>query len=941
VKHLSFFLILVVAATTSIFSQKAGVLAGKIVDEKTNTILPGVSIILNPGGKGRTSDLEGRYVFNLPEGTYKLNFASVGYKPKAVSDIVIKSGETVELNIVMEQEVKEMASVVVTASSPRRESVASVLALQKNNASISDGISIEAIRKSPDKNIGEVLKRVSGTSIQDDKFVVIRGLSDRYNVALINGAILPSTEPDKRAFSFDIVPSNLIDNLLINKTASPDMPGDFSGGVVQILTKDIPFKSFMGASVGVGYNSISTGKSFNIGLLENTDYLGFDNGIRAFPGKFPSRNKYLSYNADANSDRRILASRLMRNNYGNRYNGNALPSFNFQYNWGGRKDFNNGATLGSVLALVYRNSQSIQYNERRDYQTPDKTEVTPNNLFFNYNDTTYSFNTNIGLLANVAYKKGNNKIVFKNIVNRLFESSNLFRSGYNYDNIQYINTNGSVAVIKSLISSQLEGEHLVSKKNDRFKWNVNYALTARNQPDYRVLPYAKSLDELENKGVPFRVVLRDTYRFWSDLMENAFGGNLNYTLPLNFGNQKQLFKTGVLAQYKIRDFKTRIFRYEPASSTLNPELTALPPRSVFNDGNIYEQGFVLNEITNNTDKYDANSGLYAGYAMIDGHIGEKLRAVYGVRVESFNFTVKTANFSGEKVNVERNYLDILPSLNLTYSLTKESNLRFSASRTVSRPEFREVANFAYYDFVRNAQLKGNIDLERSQNTNLDLRFETYPKAGEVISASVFYKHFKTPIEQTVVNGSTPGNLILSYTNPDAAKTYGVEVEVRKNLDFIGSSAWLENLVFNVNAAYMKSKVDFNENSNPFDPNRPLQGQSPWLINAGLQYAVPGNNLSFSALVNRIGHRIAYVGFQGYPDIYENGRTQLDFQTALKVIKGKGEVKLSFSDLLNQRAIFYQNVDLNDKTSYNKSTDRVQYNFLYGRNISVGFAYNFK
>lgn len=939
-KHSLLSLLLVVLATISIFSQKAGVLAGKIIDEKTNTILPGVTITLDPGGKGRTSDVEGRYTFSLPEGTYTLNFASVGYKPKAVSDIVVKSGETVELNIVLEQQVKEMQSVVVTASA-RRESVASVLVLQKNNASISDGISIEAIRKSPDKNIGEVLKRVSGTSIQDDKFVVIRGLSDRYNVALINGALLPSTEPDKRAFSFDIVPSNLIDNLLINKTASPDMPGDFSGGVVQIMTKDIPFKSFMGASVGVGYNSISTGKSFNIGLLENTDYLGFDNGTRTLPGKFPSRNRYLSYNGDATPDRRIQASRLMRNNYGSRYNGNALPSFNFQFNWGGRKDFDNGATLGAVLALVYRNSQSVQYNERRDYQTPDKTEVTPNNLFFNYNDTTYSFNTNIGVLANVAYKKGSNKIVFKNIVNRLFESSNLFRSGYNYDNIQYINTNGSVAVIKSLISSQLEGEHLLSTRNDRFKWNVNYALTARNQPDYRVLPYAKSLDELDNKGVPFRVVLRDTYRFWSDLMENAFGGNLNYTLPLTFGNQKQIFKAGVLTQYKTREFNTRIFRYEPASSTLNPELTALSPRIVFNDGNIYDQGFVLNEITNNTDKYDANSGLYAGYAMIDGRIGERLRAVYGVRVESFNFTVNTGDFSGQRVNVKRNYLDILPSLNLTYNLSKESNLRFSASRTVSRPEFREVANFAYYDFVRNAQLKGNIDLERSQNTNLDLRFETYPKAGEVISASVFYKHFKTPIEQTVVNGSTPGNLILSYTNPDAATTYGVEVEVRKNLDFLGSSAWLENLVFNVNAAYMKSKVDFNENSNPFDPERPLQGQSPWLINAGMQYALPGNKLSFSALVNRIGHRIAYVGFQGYPDIYENGRTQLDFQAALKVIKGKGEVKLSFSDLLNQRAIFYQNVDVNDKTSYNKSSDRIQYNYLYGRNISVGFAYNFK
>lgn len=926
---------------SNVFSQKAGVLAGKIVDEKTNAVLPGVTITVAPGGKGITSDMEGRYLFNnLPEGSYTLNFASIGYQAKSISNIEVKSGGTVELNVVMAQQAKEMASVVVTATA-RRESVASVLTLQKNNASISDGISIEAIKKSPDKSIGEVLKRVSGTSIQDDKFVVIRGLSDRYNVALINGAILPSTEPDKRAFSFDIVPSNLIDNILINKTASPDMPGDFSGGVVQIMTKDIPFKSFMGASVGVGYNSLSTGNNFKIGFIENTDYLGFDNGRRAFPENFPGRNTYLGYNRDNSPERRIQASRLMRNNYGNRYNGSALPNFNFQYNWGGRKDFENGATLGSVVALVYRNSQSIQFNERRDYQTDSKTELTPENLFFNYNDTTYSFNTNVGLLANMAYKKGNDKIVFKNIVNRLMENSNLFRSGNNYDNRQFFNTNGSIAVFKSLISSQLEGEHLVSDKYDRLKWNVNYALTARNQPDYRVLPYSKNEDELNDKNIPFRAVWRDTYRFWSDLYDNAFGGNLNYTLPVTLGNHRQLFKAGLLGQYKLRDFRTRIFRYEPASNTLNPELTALPPRLILNDGNIYKEGFVLNEITNNTDKYDANSGLYAGYAMIDGRIGNNMRAVYGVRVESFNFTVNTAGFSGEKVQVNRSYIDVLPSLNLTYSLSKASNLRFSASRTVSRPEFREVANFAYYDFVRNAQLKGNTDLERSQNTNLDFRFETYPNSGEIISASVFYKHFNRPIEQVVVNGSTPSNLLLSYTNPDAATTYGVEIEARKKLNFIGSSAWLENLVFNVNAAFMKSKVDFNENSNPFDPNRPLQGQSPWLINAGLQYATPGNKMSFSALVNRIGHRIAYVGFQGYPDIYENGRTQLDFQAAIKVLKGKGEFKLNLSDMLNQRSVFYQNVDLNDNTSYNSTKDRIQYNYLFGRNISAGFSYNFK
>ena len=347
-----------------LLAQATGTIAGRITDQKSGAALTGVSVTITGSQKGTSTDLEGRYLLTAESGTYTLQFASVGYQPKTVSDVLVKKGEIQELNILMEQQASEMTGVVITASA-RRESQASVLAMQKNNASISDGISIEAIRKSPDRNIGEVLKRVSGTSIQDDKFIVVRGLSDRYNVALINGALLPSTEPDRRAFSFDIIPSNLIDNILINKTASPDLPGDFSGGVVQIMTKDIPFRSFMGVSIGAGYNSLSTGKSFNIGLLENTDYLGFDNGRRALPDNFPGRNRYLSYNSDPTPERRLQATRLLRNNYGNRYNGNALPSLNFQFNWGGRKDLKNGSTLGSVLALVYRNSQTIQQNQRR------------------------------------------------------------------------------------------------------------------------------------------------------------------------------------------------------------------------------------------------------------------------------------------------------------------------------------------------------------------------------------------------------------------------------------------------------------------------------------------------------------------------------------------------------------------------------------------------
>jgi hypothetical protein len=625
----------------------------------------------------------------------------------------------------------------------------------------------------------------------------------------------------------------------------------------------------------------------------------------------------------------------MRNNYGSHYTGNALPGLNFVLNWGGRKELKSGTTLGSVVAVTYRNSQNIQSSQRRGYEA-----LTLNSFSYDYSDSNYSFTTNLGLMANFALKKGNSKIVFKNLANRLFENNALFRTGPNYDNVQYFKTYGNILSIKSLVSSQLEGEHLMGKRNERLKWNLNYALTAQNQPDYRVLPYSKSLSDVNNKNGAFNVVLRDTYRFWSDLYDNAFGANLNYTLPVAFGKQKQTFKAGLLGQYKIRDFSTRIFRYEPASSTLNPSLSSLPPRMIFNDGNIYEQGFVLNEITNNTDKYDATSGLYAGYAMIDGKIGDNIRAVYGLRVETFNFNVNTSDFSSQKVAINRNYIDILPSVNLTYKLGRASNLRLSGSRTVSRPEFREVANFSYFDFIRNAQIQGNPNLERSQNTNLDLRYEIYPNSGEILSASVFFKHFKKPIEQTVVPGSAANSLRFTFENPDAARLYGAEVEVKKRLDFLGKAPWLENLAFNLNGSIIKSEVDLKAGDNAWDPNRPMQGQSPWLVNAGLQYNTNSNRLSFSVLVNRIGERIVYVGEQSFPDIYENGRTLLDFQATMKLIKSRGELKLNLSDLLNQRSVFYQNIDLDDANSYKSSNDRIQWSYLYGRTISLGFTYNF-
>lgn len=918
-------LCLVVFFSSAAFAAD-GKVAGKIIDKKTNEALIGVTVIVEGTGKGAVTDVEGRFNLNLAPGKYSLLFQYVGYQKKIVSEVQVKSNGTLELNVTLEDASQNMKEVVVTASI-KKESISALLSMQKNNASISDGISAESIKKSPDRSTSEVLKRVSGTSIQDNKFVVVRGLTDRYNAATINNALLPSSEPDRKAFSFDIVPSNLIDNILIFKTANPDLPGDFSGGVVQIMTKDIPNSSFLDISASIGSNSISTGKDFNPGYVGAYDYFGFDDGSRAMPDRFPSTRKYRT----ASTDDQAAYSRRLPNHYGDRYDGKALPSQNYQVNWGYRKDLRNKGTFGSILSVTYRNSQNLVHSERRDYEGTGL-----NFLAFDYKDTIHQFSTTLGGLANFAYKKGNNKIAFKNLFNRLFENNNLLRRGYR-DN-SYVETNGTETTIKTLFSSQLEGDHRIGRES-KLTWNLNYALTMREQPDYHVLPYDKDSSARNDAKVPMQVIIKDTYRFYSTLEEHAYGGGLNYQLPFEWMDKKHSFKAGLMKQYKTRDFSARIFRYKTGIDFSDQALLSVPPRYIFSKQNISRQGFMLDEITNSTDKYDAYSDLNAGYLMLDNRIGERFRLVWGVRVESFSYEVNTSDFSGEKVKVAKDYLDVLPSLNLTYNMTEKTNLRLSGSRTVTRPEFREVANFSYYDFVRNAIIQGNPDLERSQNTNVDFRYETYPSSGEVISATIFMKHFNKPIEQVIPLGAPASNLILTYANPNSASSYGIEMEVRKKLSFISDADWLENFIVFANAAIIRSKVDLKESSfGVADQDRPMQGQSPYLVNAGLQYSSLNSKWSFSALYNRVGQRIAAVGFGvEYPDIYENSRDILDFQISRKILSNRGEVKLNLSDILAQKAIFYQN--MNDKRTYQDGVDKMQYTFRYGTNISLGIALN--
>jgi hypothetical protein len=674
---------------------------------------------------------------------------------------------------------------------------------------------VESIKRTPDRTVGDALKRVNGVTIQNDRFVLVRGLADRYNSVILNKTILPSTEPDRRAFSFDIIPSNMIDNIIVSKSAVASLPGDFGGGVVQITTKEVS-NNFFSLGLGSGYGTVSTFQKF-----KSVDFIHF-------PQQFPSTYVFrVGTNGDRRSYTKLISAPSPNETF-------SYPNLNGNISLGVKKN-----KWNLLLSTVARNNFSLNYTDRKDYQS--STE-----LAYDYKDTLFTQTSSLNGLLNLTYL-GENRFSWKTLFNHQNEKSFLTRNGENYDNVQDVRSNSSNNIIKTVLNTQFDG------KIKSFDFNVGWNLMLRDQPDYRVNPITKSL----GTNTPFTTAWRDTYRFWSVMDENSFNGSVNKT----FGD----VKIGSSYLKKIRNFKARIFRYDAVD--------------------------LMNEITNNTDRYTADFDLLGGYIQIDKNLGN-WKVNGGLRTEYNIFNVNTSDFSGQKVTVDRNYLDLLPSINLSYNWSK-SKLRLSGSKTLARPEFREVANFAYYDFVRNAQLLGNPNLEKSDIYNLDFKFEYYPKTGENISIALFTKNFSKPIEQIVADGSVPSNLLLTYTNPKSAKVYGAEFEIRKKV-----SNWLE---IYTNTTLNMSEVGSNGNK------RQLQGQSNYVVNGGLNVIKGKNN--FSLTYNKVGERISAVGFQGYPDIFENARDIIDF-VILRKIKN-GEIKLSVGDILAQPSKYFQKINNRD------------------------------
>ena len=930
-------LLLLLLISTSIYSYSQKV-SGTVSDSSSGESLIGAMVLVKGESRGATVDPDGKFsIDNLTKEIYDLEIRYMGYKTQT---IVIKPIEDTLLNIQLLPSVQEIGTVVVSARSSK-ETNAELVKLQSNSAVVMDGTNAETFKKTPDTKASDVFKRISGASVQDNKFVVIRGLSDRYNFALINGSPLPSSESDRKAFSFDIFPSNMLDNLTVMKSGSPDLPGEFSGGVININTTEPKDKNYQNLQLSLGYNVITTFRNFSTYQGSNLDFLGLGSGDRSLPTDIPRTQDFSQLNK---TDKANLAG-LMSTSWSTKSR-MALPNGNLQYSIG-----RNYKKLSFSFAYNYQNTFNMNNLVRRDFEE-QSTEVVQK---MELKDSVFTQTILNSAMINFLYKiDKNNTIQFKNLYSINSEDKVNVRTGVReLDNNprQWEKSTNFWYTQNNLLTNQLFGKHEIKKS--KLNWNVGYSNVNRDIPNLRRIVYRKqSLLENDTTQQYVAVIQQNGTiptaagnMFWSKSKENILSANYDYSIPVKFRKIENEIKVGAWHQFRSREFTSRnlgFSQYKPNGSSFNSQLLLLGPDEIFSQQNMGllsdgQGGFKLEESTKVSDSYSASSFLNAGFLMTDTKIGEKLRIVGGLRIESYNQKFNYIEFgSNLEKRIDTTVVDFLPSINLIYSISEKIKVRGSYYRTVSRPEFRELAPFNFYNFVLDNITSGNPNLKRATIDNFDVRWEMYPGKGQIISVSGFYKIFENPIELINRTG-TSGAPELYFTNVNKVTNIGGEVEFRLNLGTFTKveNKVLDNLTVYSNASIINSVVDMSHFVGS-GSNRPLQGQSPYIINTGLFYTTPKKDLTATISYNVIGQRIYIVGNIQEPSVWENGRNVIDIQLTKIFKDDKIELKLNVKDVLAQNQIFFQ--DLNGNKKYDSGIDNNWQEIRFGQSVSLSFRY---
>jgi TonB-dependent receptor len=924
------------------FSQN-GTIGGVVKDATNGETIIGANVYIQGTQVGSPTDIEGKFtIANVKPGTYNLVVSFVTYKTHIIPDVIVESGKITEVQVAMQEDATELKEVVVTATKEINNDLTLIDAIKESKLVVS-GISAEQITRLPDRDAAQVIQRVSGVTITDNRFVLIRGVPERYNQVMINNVIGPSTEIDRRSFSFDLIPSGAIDQMLIYKSGAAELPGDFAGGVIKLITKRPTSDPYYSVGLNFGYRSNTT---FNDHLHSDgspTDKFGFDNGFRDLPSNFPTTSALKA--TARNSSQRERAGKSLTNNFD--YATKSAP-VDMGFNVTASIPFSVGSIqFNNLTNIAYSNSYMYSKADFKRYNSFDATSAVER---FSFQDDFYSNDVRINILHNWLVDFSDRfSLEFKNLFVQLGEHETTLRRGTDFIQLpSYDRQNYAYHYLsRRIYSGQLEGSHVLgAAETATLNWAFGYNNISRNEPDYRRF---RTLRDKAFQGTeePFIMQLPpagnlfETGRFWSDLQDEGFSHGLNF--EKKFGNKEDKrvvsIKAGYLGEYKTRTFLARYLNYlYPDGPDFDPaigeELRRLPLSQIFDPSNIKKKdGFVIEEGTTAQDSYEGTNFLGAGYVSATIPAG-KFDISAGFRGEYNVQTLEARSNTGALIDVENPVFAPLPMVNVAYNISERSLARLAYSRTVNRPEFRELAPFLYYQFEYEAGIFGNPDLETAFIHNIDLRWEMYPNPGEMISIGGFYKDFADPIETYLqITTETPQ---LFFDNAESAYSWGFEFEFRKSLASLGVSKFFRNTSVNVNASWIESEVNIGTMATNQIQNRPLQGQSPYIINTGLYYNDVESGLSVNAAYNVFGPRIFSVGDKVFPSWWELPRHSLDFQIS-KIWAKRFETKLNIQNALNAAYRIYQ-----DNNSDNKIEDQeaLIQRYKVGTQFSLGLSWKF-
>lgn len=924
------FLSLALLSLATFVLAQNGSISGNVSDAKSTETIVGANVVIEGTTVGAATDLDGNFMIsNVKPGTYTLIVSFVTYKTQTITEVMVESGKRTNLEISLSEDVAELEEVVVTAKKEIATDVNLLSAIRESKLVVS-GISSEQITKLPDRDAAQIAQRVPGITIADNRFIVVRGVPQRYNQVMINGAIGPSTETDSRSFSFDLIPAGFIDQMLIYKSGTAEQPGDFAGGLIQVITKNVSAEDFTKIGFSVGYRQNTTFQNFNSSEGSSTDFLGFDNGFRDLPSSFPTTGQLRTSGRE--SSLRERAGKSLTNNF-------ELLSSNapvdFSGNFTTSQTFKIGSVeVGNYTSLAYSKAFKVFDAEFNRYNEFSNTTLTPR---FKFTDNTSNEEVRISAMHNWDFKFNNNhRIEFKNFFVQLGEERTTVRNGVDF--IQLSNNDRTnyeyYYLSRGIYSGQLQGTHQLGKS--KFSWMGGVNRISKSEPDYRRF---RTLRDQSLRGteepyfmqLPPNSNLFDASRFWSALTDISYSNGLNLEHKFGDPNNKRtpVVRAGTLVEYRTREFDARYLSYLAIDPATVQDIITLPLSQIFAPVNIdRDDKLTIEEGTNLSDSYSGTNQLMAGYVGGSFPIGQ-FDFSAGLRVEYNMQTLKAVSNQGP-VNVDNNVVVPLPSLNIAYNLTDRSLVRVAYSRSINRPEFRELAPFLFYQFELDANIIGTPELRSAFVNNIDLRWEMYPNPGELVSVGGFFKSFKDPIElYNQIVGESPQ---FFYNNSPEATSYGLELELRKSLASLGVSKLLRNTSLNLNAALIKSEVDVGAAATNQARYRPLTGQSPYIINAGAYYKDDQSGFSANVAYNVFGKRIFVVGDVLYPTWFEMPRNTLDVQVAKEF--GRYEVKVNAQNLLNAKYAFRQ--DSNNDSEL-QDNDPLMRGYKVGAQFSVSLS----